>query len=320
MKKGCLFVVLLIVLFIMLLIFISNVMSSITEMNWEREELTFSDLKKYNYNICIKYKFASCDYIINISSNSIIDVNTYENKDLNTEKYYKGKFNEEYGILNEDGKIVISIADIEKKINKHINSYDLVKYNSNNNTIYFILDNYYTGTIVSYSLTTKEFNEIMKISQVNDTYGHLFYKLTNDKIYALNEKKELCEYDTINKVIKKIFIVPKCFDVNNNILAYSEDNDWKKIYIYDLNSNKIINSIKTKGNIQDFQMNKSNDFIIATETMHSFTNNVDQSTAMSLTPIPKNRIILYEISSNKHRIIQEADKNNLVYEACFMEQ
>ena len=326
MKKGCSLIIGFVIAIIVIALTYINIMSLITEKTWKMKELNNEDIRKYNYDINVEYKFNSYKYTININSDSIINIK--ENIDNNI-GYHNGKCNGEYGILNEKNELVLSDETIFKKFNKKFSDIVSIKYNRTSNSIYFVLCyNSFNNTIASYNFEIKELKEIMKLN--NEYYGYI---LLDDKIYALNEDKELCEYDIVSKRIKNFGIKPGCFDIKNSILAYSirdiktyntiigeiEQDRHREVCIYDLINNKIVNHFKTQGYISGIKIDKYNNFILTTESMPGFTNLNAKTTAMSFTPVQKNRAVLYEISSGKHRIIKEADKNNLVYSANFVE-
>lgn len=315
MKKGCSFVIWLIIA----IVIISNITTLVLENLWKREELKGIDLQKYNYDINVEYKFNSYKYTVNINSNSVIDVVSIKDIINNYIGYHIGKYNEEYTILDKNDNIVLSYDTIFKKFsNKFFAGIGLIKYNENTESIYFLIEYYsFYDIIVSYNLRTKKMEEIMKISESNGPYSYRFYQLVNNKIYALNEDKELCEYDITTQMIKKLGIKPMYFDVKNNILVYSlGDSDWKNICVYNLIDNRLIKSIKTYGYMECLSIDKSGCFVLTIEKMPGFTSLYENK---NLIPLQKNRAVLYEISSGKHKIIKEADKNNLVYSISFVE-
>ena len=316
MKKGCSFVIWIIIS----IVIICNIITLVSENLWKKEELKDNDLQKYNYEINVEYKFNSYKYTINVNSNSIVDVICVKYIVDSNIRYHIAKYNGEYAILDKNDNAVLLKKDIIESLNINCDDYvgiNLVKYNIKSKSIFFLVEFYGYDIIVSYNLRTKKMEEIMKISESNGPYSYRFYQLVNNKIYALNEDKELCEYDITTQMIKKLGIKPMYFDVKNNILVYSlGDSDWKNICVYNLIDNRLIKSIKTYGYMECLSIDKSGCFVLTIEKMPGFTSLYENK---NLIPLQKNRAVLYEISSGKHKIIKEADKNNLVYSISFVE-
>lgn len=326
MKRSLLFGIMLLIAFVLIsIIFFSIVL---LKGNLQMGVLKNEDFNKYNQDIIVEYGFDVCKYILNL--NNDITICETNNNDIMNEYtgYHYDKYNGENAILDQNNNLIILEERIIKELNiDHLYGIIQIKHISENDSICFLLTFYGYEMIVIYNLKTSELFKVMKISRLNNRY--IYYQLTNDKIYALNEEKELCEYDIISKNIRKLGVKPIAFNVKNDLLVYYVNNAKKNnsifdlfnrndvLCVYDLIENKVINRIKTKGTVEWIEIDDDNNFILTTELMFGFTSINEGTIGMNFTPKQKNRAVLYEISSGKYKIIKEADRNNLVYSAKF---
>ena len=327
MKKSLKIVIILlfVVLIVMIIVLVGRSIRLVVEDNL----LCSADFHKYSDNIIVSYGYGNPyqnrknDWYLWDAMNDKHDINgggkTKTNHIDNQEKYKLNNINGKVGIYDSNNNIILEKQDLEYKFNEKNLKIRNIKYNSNNNTIFFILTNNYDyNSINCYCIDTKELTEILHTVSLKQTGGALQnFVLTKGKLYAQNENFELCEYDIISKTLTNLGFKSILYSILNDKIVFI--NEHNEVCLYDCNNQKIINKIKSDNHIDYLSVDKPGNFVLVHERIFGLTNLTRSNNTLDFTPLQKNQLVIYELSSGKHKVIKTADSNHLVIGGSFVE-
>ena len=288
------------------------------------DSLSISDIEKYSDDIKIRYAtythYGNKSYILNMYNNSILDT-TYEKNNQNTNEEFNGyrvaKIKGIKAIYDNDNNVILDLDIVARKFG--YNSYEcrLLKYDKTGELLYmFLIDSYTNALLIVYQMDTGQVDEIMKTgSKYNNKIVSYSYILNNNIVYILNDKDELCWYDFDTKELKNSFIKPLCYSISDNKIIY---NDSEFVYEYDKKSATIKKLFRTKGHIEELNINKDGTFLLTIETLFWHTEIFDDF--LQWPTHNMNCLKIYEVSTGKSKVLVNGNKKFYVTSASFLEQ
>lgn len=287
------------------------------------DNLSISDIEKYSDNIKIRYTihtyYGNKSYVLNMYDNSILDT-TYEKNDHDTNDEFNGyrvdKIKGIKAIYDNDNNVILDLDIVAQKFGYISYECRLLKYDEINELLYmFMIESYTDVLFVIYQMNTGQIDEVMKSCvKYNNKPASFKYILNKNSIYILNDKGELCEYDFGAKEFKNLLIKPLCYSISDNKIVY---NDSKFVYEYDKKSNNIKQLFKTRGHIEEIDLNKDNNLVLIIETMFGQTKIYDRFLYFNTHSM--NCLKIYELSTGKSKVLVNGNKEYYLTSATFLE-
>ena len=286
--------------------------------------LSINDIEKYSDDVNVKYYLRSNygynSYILNIINDSVVEatksVANYNDKYAEFNGYHATRIKGITAIYDNNNNVILDLDNVAQKLGYKSYECQLLKYDEINEQLYmFMVESYTNVLFVVYQMNTGQIDEVMKSNvKYNNKPASFKYLLNKDSIYILNDENELCEYNFDTRELKNLLIKPLCYSISDNKIIY---NDSEFVYEYDKESAIIKKLFRTKGHIEELNINKDGTFLLTIETLFWYTEIFDDFLRWPTHNM--NCLKIYEVSTGKSKVLVNGNKKFYVTSASFLE-